>query len=604
MNDTYSAISRQGILALLGILAIASPLPAGNNLEFVEDLRAHTVVFVDIQDLRALATSMAKTPFGRILAMRNVAPIARAALESIEPRYLSAYRGVLGIPKWRILSSYEGGYRYVVTSSAVGHFEQLSIFKTRSPESARSLLDRIEKDHQDVGGSISKELFDGVSLTVLERNGYNPNRYAIADRNIVIVASTPQCALEYLASRQEKSADESSREMTEWKKWFVLSQDAPGLPQPAIVAFINAKSLFVHQPMIGYMAKVLLGRDFDGWRYLSGSVTFPPHPYSMVVRVHLNRTADQRGTLGPVAWGHGSTRVPDWVNATFSSSTVLRTDPVGTWQRINDRFGRAAGEEDSEAGVEQFLMKWLGKEIADTPSEATTGRVTIARWFEKPAKLNSKSILLGIELKRPDQVRKSLRRAAVRTPETLESRRFRSVDYFVVRRPFKISVNADGRVELIPWNAPATPLLRRPSNCLGVVGTDLVYSDNENALKEAIRAFQLEAERLNRALPYKLMATHLRRVSNGNVVGASYWDPSESWENLHSLLSRKEMIQAIKSYQNPFVQVSQLSAAVKNRKEIAFYEIARHLTPCGSTISVSGNDIQWRFVMLSRGEQD
>ncbi len=578
----------------------SSPLVAEEPSRLVSELPPDTVVCVDIPDIAYLAHKTANTSFGRILTHPHVAPIARGALDSLESKYFVPYRAILGIPRWRLLRSCDGGFRYLITFSDEDGFEQISVFRAQSVEAARSLAARIVSDHRESGGKALSQQFDGVAVTVLERNGYYPERYLVVDKTTVILATSQQRAVQFRGTSATKPTPQRAATASEWKSWLRRTQNALGSHRQAAIVFVHAKQLFQHQPLLRLLASAWLGPEFDGWKFLHGSVEFPARPYSLLVRIKLNRTSEPRAALGPIAWGHGGTSMPDWVPASVSSAIVMRIDPQGTWDRIDRRWATSAAPTASEGNTASPLSQWLRRNGIDFDPETITGRVTVARWFDTAAALNAKSLLLGVELAEPDRIKRTIKEIAARNRGNIRSKRYRSVDYLVFQHPFRIDLDDRLLPKIVKWSSPASPIVRRPSNCFAVIGTDLIYSDNVNALKQAIDAVHSPTNRLNTQLSFKLVHTMLGRSRAGSLVGESYWDPSENWRNLYSLLSKNEMLTAINKYRNPFIEVKKLSGALENRKKIEFHEIAKHIAPSGSVISVMGNDIEWKFMMLER----
>lgn len=589
------------LLLLIGIPSLF----AKAQPKLASELPSHAVICVDIPNIAYLASKTADTGFGRILRHSEIAPIARGAMESLESRYLAPYRAVLGIPNWRLLRSYDGGFRYVITFSDDDGFEQFSIFTTRSLEAARSLAARMAADHRDSGGEVSTQAFGDVTTTLLAQTGYHPDRYLVVDGTAVILSTAPDDAIRGFAkSAAEDAGDRASRETTEWKSWLQRTQDKVRGRRAAVTVFADLQRLFRKQPAMKLLASSVLGPDFDGWKFLYGSIEFPAHPYSLVMRVTLHRTFEQRGMLGPIVFGGNAPRLPDWVPASASSTVALRIDPQRTWDRIHERRTGSGREPASGTGSADPLLEWLQSNAIVLGPETMTGRITVARWFDTSVTMNAKSLLLGVELAEPERFRRMLKQVVSRNREHLESKRYRSVNYYVFRQPFQIKLDDYARPTLVKWTTPESPILRRPSNCFAVIGTDLVYSDNANALKHSIDAMHSPTDRLNRLPTFKLVRTLLSRSRTGTVIGKSYWDPSENWRNLYSLLSKDEMVRAIKGYRNPIVQVSKLTSALESRKEIEFHDIAKHIAPCGSVISVSGNDIEWKLIMLARLAKD
>ena len=269
-------------------------------------------------------------------------------------------------------------------------------------------------------------------------------------------------------------------------------------------------------------------------------------------------------------------------------------------ERIAAHYDSILGENTFVKGPARKLEEWFQIRTQEDITNAVTGNVTVAHWFDHDPKLNAKSRLVGVKLVHPTKISKLLGTIAGNSSGQLTEKRLRSVPYYVFARPFRVAVGRGIDFRLEFDHTPETDLHRLPSNCIAVLGDDLVYSDNAAAMKEAIRSFTDDTERLRDSISYKLVATHMRRLTRSRPVVLSYADPVDGWSNLFSVLERKELLTSIGQFRNPFVDVRPIVKAISGKTSVPFHEIANHLAPSGSLVTFSDGDLIWTFIALRR----
>jgi hypothetical protein len=248
---------------------------------------------------------------------------------------------------------------------------------------------------------------------------------------------------------------------------------------------------------------------------------------------------------------------------------------------------RGEGALDREVG--RRLSDPLGIDFERDFLAALDGRVTIVSWMVRPARLNSRSNLLGLKLKDPKAFRKTWNRVADQFQNQLERQTLGTNEYWKIRVPQP------------PAARPDRPLMRDPDPAIAILDDYLLLSDSSELLKQAMVTRGTASGSLAGELDFKLIASRIRRQAGSERPGMlSFQRPEESLRLLYELAisdTTRQQLQS-RSTDNPFFGA--LDGALRDHPLPPFAVIARYLAPGGSLITNDATGFHYTSFTLRR----
>ncbi|MEX0824886.1 MAG: hypothetical protein WD119_01905 [Pirellulaceae bacterium] len=231
----------------------------------------------------------------------------------------------------------------------------------------------------------------------------------------------------------------------------------------------------------------------ERFRGVAGSSFFGGDFLESITHIHVLIDTPRDGLLSVVRPATGDITPPAWVPADVMSYTTLYWDLPNTYAGVGRIVDQFQGDDSLERLVEEPLKKRFDLEFETEVIEQLTGRVTITRWYERPAKLNSQTQLWGLEVNDPAKAAATLEKFAEAFPGQVRKDNEGTVTVYTGRE----------REGNFPQN------FRRPTPCLALLGNHVLISDSREFLKRTIRANAGALPRLKGLPEYDLIAVEV-----------------------------------------------------------------------------------------------
>jgi hypothetical protein len=206
------------------------------------------------------------------------------------------------------------------------------------------------------------------------------------------------------------------------------------------------------------------------------------------------------------------------------------------------------------------------------------GRVSWVTWMEPPARINSQSNLIGIQLKDPAEFRNTLETLIGPLRSRLEPKSYAGVDYYRSPPAIRRSRGQDNE-------GGARPEIREPTPCFGIVGDYLLATDSEKFFQQAILAKKDRGQGLAGELDFKLIAGKIARQPGGEQPGLiSFTRPEEGLRNLYEIAGSQQTRDWLGNRSESNQALKAINQALQDNPLPPFAVVQKYLAPGGAVL--------------------
>ncbi len=302
---------------------------------------------------------------------------------------------------------------------------------------------------------------------------------------------------------------------------------------------------------------------------IGGSVFQGGEIFEDITHTHILLDAPRDGIFSVIRPAQGENNPPAWVPSDVAGYTSLNWRIDKTFDGVERIFDQFSGEGAFATRVIDRFKQETEMDLRETIVNSTADRVVLLSRVQKPAKFNSLTRLLGIQLKDP-----------AKTTQTIEE----------LRRTIWKRVETDqiGTYEIYRGpkrnrEMPAT--FREPEPCAVILDDWLLVADSREFLEQALRANQGAVDQLIALPEYDLVANELGAQLNGEQPFLfSFMRVSESIRQLYELANSRQIKDLARgrgeASSNPAVK---RMAELMEQKELPpFDEFQKYFAPTGT----------------------
>ncbi len=306
----------------------------------------------------------------------------------------------------------------------------------------------------------------------------------------------------------------------------------------------------------------------DKLKGIGGSSFSGGETFDGILHVHVLVQAPRDGLFSVVRPASGDINPPKWVPDDISSYTTLYWDLPNSYKGLGRIVDRFQGEDTLERRVEEPLQREFGIDVQGDLLELLTGRVTLARWYEPPARINSQSQLFGIEVKDAAKAAELLAKLADRFPEQMNRQDEGNVVVYAGRQP---------PADRFPEN------LRRPEPRLALLGDQILFTDSSSFLQRAIRAHGGAQPRLTGVPEYDLVAGEVGGKLDGQPPFLfSFSRAQEMLRQFYEMAAAPEMKASLARQAENNPGMARLSEIMNKHDLPPFDVLSKYFAPGGS----------------------
>ncbi len=247
---------------------------------------------------------------------------------------------------------------------------------------------------------------------------------------------------------------------------------------------------------------------------------FATEEFDSISHMHLLLDSPRKGILKMMAIESGDVDPEDWVPSDAASYMTMHWNLQQTLDELEKMFDQFRGEGSFGDVIERRMSLPLGVDFQKEILDQLDDRATHVSWFEKPAKINSGTNLVGIKLKNAGAMQSTLDKIFLKLGDPGTKKNYRGISYHEFqprRRP-----------------RPEQVLVRQPTPCLAIVGDYLLVSDSSKCLEAAITAKRTPNVSFADGLDYKLIASQIEQQLGSREPGmVSFSRPEETMRSFY-----------------------------------------------------------------------
>ena len=287
-----------------------------------------------------------------------------------------------------------------------------------------------------------------------------------------------------------------------------------------------------------------------------------------VTHLHVLLDSPRDGFLGVLRPTSGDINPPDFVPSDVMSYTAIYWDIPQAYEGLERILEKFQGEDALQRLAEDPLKQRLNVDLQPEVIEQLTGRVTVLRWMEPPARLNSQTQFWAFEVKDATAMSQTIQKVADAMPGQITREEEGSTPVYLLRRPQR-------------RNLPEG--LRQPVPCMALNGSHLMISDSREMLGRAIRTAGGSLPRLNDQPEYALVASEVGGELKGETPFLfSFVRAEEALRTVYELAKSPQTHQFLQSA-GERNQVARMVAEALQRNELPPYDhFSKYFAPSGA----------------------
>ncbi len=494
-----------------------------------------TLAYIRIENVTEFREGLAASSTGKMLADPKLKPIASEvyviaadAFQTLGDRIGLSLDELMSIPKGQLALALISKEQTSSTDKSTTESTSKTP-KDDSPEAIRKRIEEKQKEAANVsfGGLILIETGDDDSalkkiLSGLEKrmtqDGFVSRQETISGTSLVRLVRTnnPRESLEYFRrdgvtvigigtdsardSLDRWNGVSDGRTLAESTDFAAVMSRCIGEEEtrPQVTFFVNPYTIVERLVKSSGGGAVIVWPIIENLgvgkiRGIGGSIFQGGDTFDDISHMHVLLDPPRDGIFGVVRPSKVDTNPPDWVPADVTSYVSLgwRVDAAfDGFERIFDRF---SGEGSFNTRTVEPFKTQTGLDLREALVNTTKDRGVMISWLQKPVTFNSSTSLVGIQLKDPAEMS--------RTIEKLRESVWKGVE--------TDSIGATKIYRGPQRDQPMPPGFRAPTPCAAIVGDWLMATDSRELLEHVIRSNNGAVPRLSSLPEYDLVASEV-----------------------------------------------------------------------------------------------
>ncbi len=565
-------------LVLFAALPVQAERPSAPAL-----LPADTLVMVRVANMPDLREKLKDTAAGRMLQDPEIAPLADNLWASLA-EWWSEIEDRVGVPLDDLRMTPQGEICFAVVPQGDRMPSVVMLLDVKDRlRTAQILLEKAEEAMNERGLFKSTEIVGDVRCSVFKDNNDRVRMTYFEKEGTLVFASRLE-AVQQIVEDWSGTAAEPRKHLSDNERFAVIMNRCRGSKDesPQITWYVDPVSLTRTLARGNTAAQTSLALipvlGIDGLQGIGGSVILGSGEFDQITHVHVLLENPRSGVLELLTLNEGDTSPEPWVPDDASSYMTVHWDLNRMYRQGAKLYNSFTEDGALEKEVQERLKEVIDLDFEMDLLAAYGGRATMFTWIEKPYRLNSQSIVIGVKLTDAKAFEATLEKIMSRDPERADKVAYGSISYYRVKTPENPPENE---------NAPPRELLRQPTPCIGIVGDYVIFTDGEEAFLHALEAQKDPEKQLSSQLDYKLIASKIKRQNGGESAGmVSFNRPEEGLRMIYEVArgeTAKGQIDRLADEGNrPF---SILKKAFDDHPLPPFSKLEQYFAPGGSMVT-------------------
>ncbi len=282
------------------------------------------------------------------------------------------------------------------------------------------------------------EEWEGVTLRVFTRSEQPFSEIVQFQLDEKLLIATNLRLAQQLVGHWKKTTDEPTLDTVDNFR-AVMSHCRVGSNPPQLTAYVDPialiRSLSRGNPAAAAGLAILPTIGLDGLLAVGGSLYLAEGDFDNLLHAHLLLDQPRDGALKLIALTSGSSRPETWVPGDVANYATWHWDVAQTMQTVTELFDSFRGEGAMDRVLERRFGEQWGVDWKTELLPAIDGRFSRIIWYQRPATVDSRSILLGIRLRDGNSFRPTLDKIMEKFSEAFEVSDFGGNRLYSLKRP-------------------------------------------------------------------------------------------------------------------------------------------------------------------------
>lgn len=558
-----------GVLVCCVVWSAQAERPACYQL-----LPSKTLAYVRVADVKELGEKFNETAVGRMIQQQQLKSLTQQLFEEAEVAFTPVAEEI-GLTIAELLAIPQGELAAAVTAPPNGFPAPVLMMDIEGQEAnAQKLLDVLSLKLEEEGFIHAVERIGRVELSIHEQGDERWTGIISFQRDsMLVVTSNIHIARQIIAAWDgddeqlvlQDNADfadvmrhsKGPRGAAPQIRWFV---DPVSLAKVSFRGNMAAQTGLAMLPVVGA----------DGILALGGSITMASDEYDAFVQAHLITAEPRTGVLAALAMTSGDPTPEDWVPHDVASYQTMYWNFDRTLAEATVLYNSFRGEEAFANEIIKKVNAQLDIDVEEQVLDALDGRLSLATWFTKPARINGAAYLGGVRIKEDVAFKATIEHVVQNSDNNLEEETFAGVTIYSV--PIAGDEDPDG------------PLIHQ--FCFAVLDNYLLLSNNPNHIERAIVARNNPSKSLQNELDFKLVASKARRQPGGKSPGRFVFDrPEESFRMLYDLATAESTRERLADGAEGNELLGKLNRALEDNPLPPFASLRKFFAPTGAIMT-------------------
>ena len=361
--------------------------------------------------------------------------------------------------------------------------------------------------------------------------------------------------------------------------------------RPQVSWFVDPIALFKDLSRDNTGAQIAIGMlpmlGLDGLKAAGGSMIYATEDFDSIAHMHLLMDNPRNGVLAMIALQGGDITPEAWVPVDAASYMTMNWDSSKTVDGVRKLFEQFNGEGAMGRAIKSRLSEPLGLDFEKEVIGQVGDRFTHVSWFQKPARVNSGTNLVGVRLVDASGFESTLGKIVAKAGSRVSKKAYRGVTYyqFTPRRQQEVDQE----------------LIRQPSPAVAIVGDYLLFSDSSECLEAAISAKVAPSKTFADELDYKLIASRIQQqLGSSQPAMIAFQRPEESMRSFYELATSPTTRRKLEELAQTNQGLRALNDALKANPLPPFSEINKYLAPAGGMMVSDETGIHYTAFGLKR----
>jgi len=468
-----------------------------------------TAAFVSIPNIADAKTAFLQSSVGRMATDPQLRPFVTdvwdaliKASEEFEKESGISLKALFAIPQGEVSVGF-------VSSSSQSWVLLVYLEAGENAETLGKLVDFVCQQATKEGGKVRTERVEDVIFRIL-----NPEREEKAVIGLAVdgprfiggIAFSGETDLQIIRNviRRAKGSAAESATLAEQKKFQQFLSNIRYAKQGQIHGLVFADPLQILEgfktmnPSAAVTLAILPVLGLDGLNSVGAAMSLDVAGWDSIREIHIFLDNPRRGVLNIPAFKKGDGTPEFFIPESVVRYITIYMDLPVTVERIAQIYDGFRGEGAFQRQVLDEMNRGLQLDVVRDVLPATTGRVTLAQWIERPMRLNSAAGVFVMEMKDEQIATKFVEAVGQSYPQTLEKKDFGQRTYYVSTRQ---------RPEWFPEN------MRLPVPCFAAIDQYVVQTDSPAFMEQILMTADAPEKSLAESLEYKLVRGRIKALA-------------------------------------------------------------------------------------------